>query len=182
MKKPGWRWTSVLAALLLLHAGAVAAQSAQRISLQGSGAVLFPTRDDPLFESQARLGFEAQLRYSAGRLSLGAGYQRSTVYRIVSGPATFTAALSLGFLEPRYVAVASERAALYVAGRLGYGTLVCSETCNREDAYLTYGGGGGVLVRLTRRAAVDLGGQYFVSNDTLDSGYLMLRLGLSVGL
>jgi hypothetical protein len=174
--------TGLFLAGLLAGAGPLAAQSAQRFSLQGSGAVLSPTQDDPFFENQTRLGYEAQVRYTFSRLSLGAGYQRSTVYRFSADGVDFSAALSLGFLEPRYVVAAGNRAALYLAGRFGYGNLVCSEPCAANDHYLTYGGGGGVLVLLSRRVALDLGSQYFVANDTFDSGYLMLRLGLSIGL
>lgn len=157
-------------------------QSAQRLSLQGSGAVLFPTQDDPFFENQTRLGYEAQVRYTFSRLSVGAGYQRSTVYRFSTDGVDFSAALSLGFLEPRYVVVAGNKAAFYLAGRLGYGNLVCSEECAANDNYLTYGGGGGLLLLVSRRVAMDLGSQYFLANDTFDSGYLMLRLGVSLGL
>lgn len=168
--------------LVLAVPAALEAQSQQRFSVQGSGALLFPSRDDPFFENETRLGYEAQVRYTISRLSVGAGYQRSTVYKFSAENVDFSAALSLGFLEPRYLLAAGERAALYAAGRLGYGTLVCSETCNANDSYITYGGGGGVLILLTRRAALDLGAQYFVANDTFDSGYAMLRLGLSLGL
>jgi hypothetical protein len=134
-----------------------------------------------VFENRTRLGYEAQLRYTPNRLSVGAGYQRSTVYSRRADGVDFSGALSLGFLEPRYVAVAGNRAAGYLAGRLGYGTLVCSEACS-SDSYLSYGGGGGILILLTRRSAIDLGGQYFATNDAATSGYLLLRLGLSVGL
>ncbi|MDZ4673180.1 MAG: hypothetical protein SGI84_01935 [Gemmatimonadota bacterium] len=173
------RWLVVLGLLLPVS---LTAQSAQRLSVQGSGALLFGSRVEGAFEGQTRLGYEAQLRYTASRLSVGAGYQRSTVYSFQDNNVEFTAALSLGFIEPRYVVAAGNRAAAYVAGRLGYGTLVCSEECNANDGYLTYGGGGGVLIRLGGRAAIDLGGQYFTASDTFASGYLLLRVGLSVGL
>ncbi|MFN2317562.1 MAG: hypothetical protein ABR551_04880 [Gemmatimonadales bacterium] len=172
----------VLAVLTIAGSSRLDAQSLQRLSVQGSGALLFPSSDDPFFESDTRIGYEGQLRYTISRLSIGAGYQRSTVYKFSADGVDFSAALSLGFLEPRYVVAASNAAALYVAGRLGYGSLVCSEACNANDAYLTYGGGGGVLVRLNQRMALDLGGQYFVANDTFDSGYAMLRIGLGIGL
>lgn len=170
---------SILLAVLLAAPTFLPAQSAQRFSVQGSGALLFPSREDATFANQTRLGYEAQLRYTPSRLSIGAGYQRSTVYRLTAG---FTAALSLAFLEPRYVVTANDRLALYVAGRVGFGSLICSEACNANNSYLTYGGGGGVLVRLSGRAAMDVGAQYFVVSDTFDSGYAMLRLGLSLGL
>ncbi len=172
----------LLAALASAGVTHLDAQSLQRLSVQGSGAVLFPSSDDPFFESDTRIGYEGQLRYTFNRLSIGVGYQRSTVYKFSADDVDFSAALSLGFIEPRYVVSAGNAAALYVAGRLGYGTLVCSEECNANDAYLTYGGGGGVLVRLSSRMALDLGGQYFIANDTFDSGYAMLRVGLGIGL
>ncbi len=174
------QWLVVLVLLALPDASP--AQSAQRLSLQGSGALLFGSRLEGAFQGKTRLGYEAQLRYTASRLSVGAGYQRATVYSFVADDVEFSAALSLGFLEPRYVVAAGNRAAAYVAGRLGYGALTCSETCNSDDGYVTYGGGGGILVRLSGRSALDIGGQYFTSNDTFASGYLLLRLGLSVGL
>lgn len=176
--------SAVLLIALLAAAGPslVEAQSLQRLSVQGSGAVLFPSSDDPFFESDTRIGYEGQLRYTINRLSIGVGYQRSTVYKFSADGVDFSAALSLGFLEPRYVVAAGNAAAFYLAGRVGYGSLVCSEACNANDAYLTYGGGGGVLVRLNQRMALDLGGQYFIANDTFDSGYAMLRIGLGIGL
>ena len=82
--------------------GSAASQSLQRLSLQGSGAALFPTTEDPNFESETRLGYEFQARYTLSRFSIGAGYQRSTVF---SSP-DLSLALSLGFVEPRYVVAA----------------------------------------------------------------------------
>jgi len=156
-----------------------AAQSLQRLSLQGSGAVLFATRQDPEgFSSKTRLGFEAQARYTFSRFSLGAGYQRSTVF---TSPG-LNLSLSLGFIEPRLVLVAGGNLALYVAGRAGLGKLVCSETCNATKTNKVYGGGTGLLLKLGRRVSGDLGGQFFQMNGDLSSGYAMVRAGLSVGL
>ena len=158
--------------------GSAAPQSLQRLSLQGSGAALFPTTEDPNFESETRLGYEVQARYTFSRFSIGAGYQRSTVF---SSP-DLNLALSLGFVEPRYVLAAGSTLAFYLAGRLGAGRLVCSEACQAQDTNLSYGGGGGVLIKLSRRASGDLGAQYFQVSGDLSSGYAMLRAGLSVGL
>jgi len=158
--------------------GSAAPQSLQRLSLQGSGAALFPTTEDPNFESETRLGYEVQARYTFSRFSIGAGYQRSTVF---SSP-DLNLALSLGFVEPRYVIAAGSTLAFYLAGRLGAGKLVCSEACQAQDTNLSYGGGGGVLIKLSRRASGDLGAQYFQVSGDLSSGYAMLRAGLSVGL
>jgi hypothetical protein len=166
-------------ALWLTLALPAAGQSAFPFSVQASGAVLFPGSSDPQFESQTRLGWEAQARYTFSRFSLGAGFQRSTVYRLRDFD--FTAALSLGFLEPRYVVVSGGGVGGYLAGRIGLGKLSCNGECI-EKTYATYGGGGGVLVRVNRRLALDLGMQYFKVSDTFDSGYLMARTGFSLGL
>ena len=170
-------------ALLCLAACSTAApltaQSLQRFSLQGSGAVLFATRKDPEgFESKTRLGWEAQARYTFSRFSLGAGYQRSTVF---TSPA-LNLVLSLGFIEPRMVVAASGSVAFYVAGRAGLGKLVCSETCNAPSTNKMYGGGAGILLKLGRRVSGDLAGQFFQMSGDLSSGYAMARAGLSLGL
>ena len=83
----------LIAALAALAPG-LAAQSLQRLSLQASGAALFATKKDPDFESKTRLGFEGQARYTFGRFSLGAGYQRSTVFAFTGN--SLRMALSLG--------------------------------------------------------------------------------------
>jgi opacity protein-like surface antigen len=175
-------------ALVSGFGGSAAAQSAQRFSLQASGAVLFATRADPLYDSKTRLGFEGQARYTFGRFSLGAGYQRSTVFAFVNNPLTM--ALSFGFVEPRYVALAGGGLAFYLAGRIGAGKIVCSisSDCPPQDTKLGFGGGGGLLVRLSSRLSADLGAQFFQapalssSTSSLSSGYAMLRAGLGLGL
>jgi hypothetical protein len=177
-----------LAVLLLGLTSAARAQSQQRWSLQGSGALVFPTASESDFENSTRLGWEGQIRYTFSRFSLGAGYQRSTVYQFASGD--FSAAVSVLFLEPRYVVLAGSRAALYLAGRLGVSQLVCSpsEDCTEQGQHFAAGGGGGVLVRLGSRVSLDLGSQYFTTQydiadgQTRTAGYVLARLGLSVGL
>jgi len=171
-----------LAAGLSAMVRPAAGQSLQRLSLQGSGAVLFPTASDPDFDSKTRLGFEGQLRYTFGRFSLGAGYQRSTVLAFVGNPLTL--ALSLVFVEPRYVAAAGHGIGFYLAGRLGVGKLICSESgeCAPQENSFSYGGGTGLLFRLNRRFSLDLGGQYFGVSRGVSSGYAMARAGLGVGL
>ena len=177
----------VLVGLAMLAARGTA-QSLQRFSLQGSGAVLFATREDPDFDSKRRLGFEAQARYTFGRFSLGAGYQRSTVFAFPDNPLTL--ALSFGFLEPRYVLAAGGGVAWYLAGRVGAGEIVCSirESCPDQQIKLGYGGGTGLLFRLSRRLSGDLGAQFFQApalsgpGGSVSSGYAMLRAGLGIGL
>ncbi|HKP28864.1 MAG TPA: hypothetical protein VJU15_05660 [Gemmatimonadales bacterium] len=175
----------------LLLAGltsSVGAQSQQHWSIQGSGALVFPTADESEFENSTRLGWEAQVRYTFSRFSMGAGYQRSTVYQFSTGD--FSAAVSVFFAEPRYVVFAGSRAAVYLAGRVGMSTLVCNpeEDCADQGGHFAGGGGGGVLVRLGSRVALDLGSQYFttqydiVGGTSRTAGYVLARLGLSVGL
>ncbi len=166
--------------VLITGAGA---QSLQRISLQGSGAVLFATQNDPAFESRTRLGWEAQVRYTFGRFSLGAGYQRSTVFSFTEGDPPPTLQLSFGFVEPRLVVFASRHVAFYLAGRGGVGKLIsASPDFNLEKTSVGYGGGGGLLFRLSSRLSADLGGQYFEVRGDLPSRYAMVRAGLGFGL
>jgi hypothetical protein len=178
-----------VALLLAGLASSMRAQSQQRWSIQGSGALVFPTAEDNSdFENSTRLGWEAQVRYTFSRFSLGGGYQRSTVYQFSTGD--FSAAVSVFFAEPRYVVLAGSRAAVYLAGRVGMSTLVCNpeEDCAEQGGHFAGGGGGGVLVRLGSRVALDLGSQYFttqydiVDGGTRTAGYVLARLGLSVGL
>ncbi|HEU5218112.1 MAG TPA: hypothetical protein VFU23_05600 [Gemmatimonadales bacterium] len=176
------RVSALLLAALATGAANAAAQSLQRFSLQASGAALFATKKDPNFDSKTRLGFEGQARYTFGRFSLGAGYQRSTVFAFTGNDLKL--ALSLGFVEPRYVVAVGGGVALYAAGRIGVGKLICSQSgqCATGGTNVAYGGGGGLLFRLNQRLSADAGAQYFQVDGTLSSGYAMARLGISVGL
>jgi opacity protein-like surface antigen len=182
------RRTLALVALLAALPLAAAAQSAQRLSIQGSGAMVFPTASESDFENDTRLGWEGQLRYTFSRFSLGAGYQQATVYKFATGD--FSGAVSVIFLEPRYVLAAGSRAALYAAGRVGVGQLQCdpAQDCAEQSWEAAYGGGAGVLFLLGSRVSLDLGGQFFSTSYTLASGdktspgFVLARLGLSIGL
>ena len=109
-----------------------------------------------------------------------------------AGAGEFTSAVSVLFVEPRYILAAGSQAALYVAGRGGVGQFVCTpaSSCPEQAWELAFGGGGGVLVRLSERAAIDLGSQFFSFQYTLANppgaksrpGYLLARVGLSLGL
>jgi len=181
MRSSPSRRLAVLTVLALAGLGGAAeSQSLQRLSLQGSGAALFATKNDPNFESKTGLGYEVQARYTFSRFSIGAGYQRSTVFS--SPTLDLNLALSLGFIEPRYVVAAGSTVAVYLAGRLGAGKLVCSEECQARKTNLSYGGGGGLLFKVSRRISLDLGGQYFQVSGDLSSGYGMIRAGLGIGL
>lgn len=173
------RALAVLAALLAAATPA-AAQSLQRWSVQGSAAVIAPVSAPAGLDSDMGLGFDVQLRYTFSRWSLGAGYQRSDVYQAAA--TDLTIALSLGFLEPRFVAFASGPMAGYLAGRLGAGQLVCSRDRCDEEWHVVGGGGGGLLLKLSNRLNMDIGGQYFIVTDASSSDYATARLGLGLGL
>jgi hypothetical protein len=180
----------LVAGFLLFLAGTAQAQSQQRLSIQGSGALVFPTAEETAFKNTTRLGWEAQLRYTFSRFSLGAGYQQSTVYKIEGSD--FSGAVSSLFVEPRYVLAAGSRLAFYLAGRVGMSQLVCSPKgdCAEQSWEAAYGGGGGLLFLLGNRVSLDLGSQYFATSyanapsvgGKTNAGYVLARLGLSVGL
>jgi hypothetical protein len=174
------RTASLLAAIGAGIGPPAAAQSLQTLAVQASGAVLFATAKDPSFESRTRLGYEGQLRYTFSRFSLGVGYQRSTVFAFPNNPLKLD--LSLGFIEPRLVLTAGPTVALYGAGRVGIGKLVCGSQCAANRTDFTYGGGGGLLFRLSRRLSADLGTQLFHVTGSLSQSFAMARLGLSFGL
>ena len=174
------RTTCLLTGIVTGIGSPVAAQSLQPLAVQASGAVLFATAKDPSFESRTRLGYEGQLRYTFSRFSLGVGYQRSTVFAFTNNPLKLD--LSLGFIEPRLVLAAGQTVALYGAARLGVGKLVCGTQCAANRTDFTWGGGGGLLFRLSRRLSSDLGVQLFQVAGSLSQSFAMARLGLGVGL
>ena len=174
---------------LALMSAPLAAQSRELVSLQVSGEVVFPTEDYGVLEKSATLGWEAQARFTFGRFSVGAGYQRSTVFKSDASVGDITATLSLGFVEPRYVlGVFGNVAAPYVAARIGYGGLLvrsASDLIRSTDNSFIYGGGLGVIFQVASRVGIDLGAQYFVADFTDgqgSAGYFLTRLGVSVGL
>jgi opacity protein-like surface antigen len=181
-----WTWRVLAGALVVLGLPAgVVAQSREFVSVQGSGAVVFPTKDyGEGLESGAKLGFEAQVRFTFSRFSVGVGYQDSEVFKGDPDVADLNASIVAGFVEPRYVvAVLGDRFAPYVAARLGYGSLQVRGDVERSEDSFTYGAGGGVMIAIVPRLSADLGAQYFRA-DFGDSGagYFLLRAGLSVGL
>ena len=113
------RGLSLVALLLAGFTSAARAQSQQRWSVQGSGALVFPTADESDFENSTRLGWEAQVRYTFSRFSLGGGYQTLDGVPVRATRAISPPAVSVFFLEPRYVLLAGSRAAVYLAGRIG---------------------------------------------------------------
>ncbi|HWN18072.1 MAG TPA: hypothetical protein VNO19_04050 [Gemmatimonadales bacterium] len=177
--------------------GDLEAQSAQAFSLQASGLVngVF---SGLLAGQQNGVGGEAQLRYTPGALSVGAGFQ-FTIHGL--DDRMDNAQLYGGFLEPRYrIHAGSNVVAPYVSARfsllkVGFtgGDLSLSSTV------IQLNGGGGLLTRLGSRLNLDVGatfGYNRLGSGTLTSrssgitvpvesssgSNLVFRLGLAIGL
>lgn len=173
-------WWLLLAAVVA-WAPPAAAQSLQRWAVQGVGVYVLRRGAGccDLTENRRRGGAEVQLRYTFAfsRVSVGVGYQESVVRS--------------GFVEPRVVVVARERAGFYVSGRAGLAQLVCAggAPCASQRLEQLLGAGGGVLVQLNRRLAVDLGALYYFTYYTpvgqgglrSRTGWGQLRAGVSAG-
>lgn len=177
--------------------GDLEAQSAQAFSLQASGLVN-GVSSGLLAGLQNGVGGEAQLRYTPGALSVGAGFQ-FTIHGL--DDRMDNAQLYGGFLEPRYrIHAGSNVVAPYVSTRfsllkVGFtgGDLSLSSTV------IQLNGGGGLLTRLSSRLNLDVGATF--GYNRLGSGTLtsrssgittpvesssgpnvVFRLGLAVGL
>lgn len=177
--------------------GELQAQSAQAISLQVSGLYngVFGNVFDGL---QDGVGGEAQLRYTPGALSVGAGFQYTTHGLDVRSE---DARLYGGFIEPRYrIHTGSNVVAPYVSARfsllkVGYS----GGDLSLSSSFIQLNGGGGLLYRLGPRLNLDMGATYGYNrlgsgtlksdrNDTetpFPSGSgsnLVLRIGFALGL
>lgn len=136
------------------------AQTAQRFSAQASG--LFVTLSGDAYASLKNgPGFEAQLRYNPGALSIGGGFQFSN-HDIDATDLDGGIRLYGAFLEPRYViAVQSATFAPYLSSRLA----LLRQSLNVEGFEghsngLQLNGGGGVIVRLATNVNLDLGATF----------------------
>ena len=186
--------------VLLFVSNTAAAQTAQRFSAQASA--LFVTLAGDAYESLDNgKGFEAQVRFNPGALSIGGGFQLSS-HDISTTSFDGSVRLLGPFLEPRYViATQSPRFAPYVSSRLA----MLRQSLNVEgyDGHangLQINGGGGVIVRLASNVNVDLGATFgyidfgkatLTNNSTgitteepdADSGTnWVIRIGLAFGL
>lgn len=182
------------------------AQSAQAISLQVSG--LYNGLYGDVFGAfKNGIGGEAQIRYTPGALSVGAGFQYTAHGRKPSPPTDpepVDASLYGGFIEPRYrIHTGSNVIAPYVSARFSLlkpgfdgGSLSFSST------FIQLNAGGGLLYRLGPRFNLDAGATFGYNHQgggTLtgvtsdgtpvhervesDSGTnMVVRLGLAVGL
>ncbi len=194
------RRTAMTLAALLLAPLAVRAQSAQRWSIQASGLYVVPSGS--AYDGLAGgAGFEAQVRYTPGVLSLGAGFQTSSHTLTFDDGSSTNVTLAGGFIEPRYVIdIHKPSLAPYLSARLAI--LTQKGTVNGVTASSTgtqINGGGGVLLRMSRRINIDLGmtfGAIHFGDFTLQSGNqtqvingssgngtnLVFRAGVAVGL
>ncbi|HYF39743.1 MAG TPA: outer membrane beta-barrel protein [Gemmatimonadales bacterium] len=185
---------------VVLTPAEVHGQSAQAISLQVSG--LYNTVDGDVFDNLKNgFGGEAQIRYTPGALSVGAGFQYTEHgAEPVSGFMFPDVRLYGGFVEPRYrIHTGSYVIAPYVSARFSLlkagfegGEFSLSST------FIQLNGGGGLLYRLGPRLNLDAGATFGynrrsagtlsrngeeVQSDPAASGVnLVLRLGLAVGL
>jgi hypothetical protein len=176
------------------------AQSAQRLSIQGSG-LFIKLFGDAFPGAEAGFGFEAQVRYTPSALSFGAGFQYTS--HEIEG-VDQRASLLGGFFEPRYVFSTSSSSLFpYLSGRF-YLVQIRSENTATDIRTTATGlaanGGGGVLVRLGSRVNADIGATFGYArfsdfkfedlstgltgtSDISNSGSnLVLRLGLTLGL
>lgn len=176
------------------------AQSAQRLSVQGSG-LFIKLFGDAFPGVKPGYGFEAQVRYTPSALSFGVGFQYTS--HEVEG-VDQRASLLGGFFEPRYVfSTSSSTLFPYLSGRF-YLVELKSENSNTDirtkATGLAANGGGGVLIRLGSRFNADIGATYGYSQfrdfkfEDLSTGVtgesgnsnsgsnVVLRLGLTLGL
>jgi hypothetical protein len=175
----------------------LAAQSAQPISLQVSG--LYNGVFGQVFTGLGDgVGGEAQLRYTPGALSIGAGFQY-TNHELENREED--ARLYGGFIEPRYrIHAGSNVVAPYLSARVSVLKVGFSGgELSLSSAFIQLNGGGGLLLRVGSRINLDVGGTF--GYDRLGGGTLrnrttgsavpiepgsgsniVARLGLAVGL
>jgi predicted porin len=182
------------------------AQTAQRFSIQGSG-LYAPLQGSAYENLKAGNGFEAQLRYTPGAFSYGAGFQYTKHDPSDKLGLVANTSIMGGFFEPRYVFdVGSNVLAPYVSARLAYlrfkSTIPDQPTAPAQEATASgtqINGGGGVLFRLSPRINFDAGVTYGsirlndltvtdkssgrTTKDPSQSGQnFVFRLGLAIGL
>lgn len=197
---------AVLSAAMTLP---LAAQSAQRLSVQASG--LHVSAYGEAYEGlKAAPGAEVQLRFTPGVWSFGVGGQISSHSFSDANFGGEKVRLSGVFFEPRRVIdVGSSRVAPYLSARLALlqqsADFVVNNGVDNFDVTAKasgtqLNGGGGFLVRLTPRLNLDLGatfglikfgdikvdipgvGSTTVDGSSGDGQNLVIRVGLALGL
>ncbi len=161
----------LLACAVSLATRPAQAQTAQRFSVQASG--LYTGLYGSAFEGiKGGIGGEAQIRYTPSALSIGGGVQYTLHNTSGDFVGLFSKVKLLGFfIEPRYVIDAgSESFAPYLSMRLALSNMSFDLGPTLTGSGLvwsvgnptgpTVNGGGGVLIRLSGRANLDLGVTY----------------------
>ncbi len=189
----------MLVVLALTMSSPLLAQSAQAVSLQVSGLYngVFGNAFTGL-RLRDGVGAEAQVRYTPGSMSIGAGFEY-TNHGVERQPEDVR--LYGGFVEPRYrIHAGSNVVAPYVSARfsllkVGYS----GDDLSLTSTFIQLNGGGGLLFRLNSRVNLDLGatfGYNRLGDGTLSSksgggsvhvnstsgSNVVLRLGLAIGL
>jgi hypothetical protein len=163
-------WTRSVLLLLAVTAMSsdLRAQSAQAISFQVSG--LYNGLFGNVFQGMDHgVGVEAQIRYTPGALSFGAGFQYTA--HGFNHP-TFDEDVRLygGFFEPRYrIHTGSNVVAPYVSVRFSVLKMGFSgDDLSYSSNFIQLNGGGGLLYRVGPRLNLDLGATY--GYNRLDEG------------
>jgi hypothetical protein len=166
------RWL-VLCVLGVTVASDLQGQSAQTFSLQVSGLVNGVLKD-VFVGLQNGVGGEAQVRYTPGALSVGAGFE-FTIHELEER--TESAHFYGGFVEPRYrIHAGSNVVAPYISARFAVLKVGFSgEELSLSSTFLELNGGGGILVRLGPRINLDLGAT--LGYNHLGKGILSSQLG-----
>ncbi|HKS05591.1 MAG TPA: outer membrane beta-barrel protein [Gemmatimonadaceae bacterium] len=162
------RWPAALCTGVFMVAVAFTAraQSAQPYSIQASFLAASQKIGDRLVSGP---GFEGQLRYTPASLwSVGVGFQYSSH---TSGGDEIR--IMGGFIEPRYAFdIGSDRVAPYIAGRIALLrqvlTLDEQPLLEFSSGGTAFGGGAGMLIRLSPKVNIDLGAA-FVSQGFRDA-------------
>lgn len=202
--------TLLAVGIALILPAAVTAQTSQRISVQGS-ALYADIYGDNFSAVAGGYGFELQLRYTPGVLSVGGGvqYTKHNDSQAEADGHEGNIELIGFFVEPRYAFhVGSESVAPYVAARVALARLdLFNAFSTGTDLHwrspgVTLNAGGGLLVRLSSRTNLDVGASAgfthystaegeetrdgeVISRFDIDLGAgtnLVFRIGLAVGL
>lgn len=194
--------TALVAVLLCLLATEASAQTAQRVSVQGSG--LYMMLAGEAFEGlEDGAGWEAQVRYNPSAFSIGAGFQSTSHDLENDDPQIdlndfFAVKISGAFVEPRFVIdLGSNAYAPYASARFSMLRLNIASTDPQLDvdesvSGATINAGGGILVPLSSRANLDLGltagytsfEDWEFEGESFEFGSgtnVVARLGLAIG-
>jgi Outer membrane protein beta-barrel domain len=197
--------TILLLAAALIRAAELQGQSAQAISLQVSA--LYNGVDGDVFSNlENGWGGEAQIRYTPGALSVGAGFQYTQHSRgpLPADPDPADIKLYGGFIEPRYrIHTGSYTVAPYVSARFSLLKAgFAGDDLSLSSNFIQLNAGGGLLYRLGPRLNLDAGATFGYNQrgegtltgtssngtpvnqsfESADGTNIVVRLGLAVGL